>query len=78
MGALIPEDNNFGALFIGVVLSAMYVLFTRSVCELIFSPFRVYGITWQQGYAYYTVHGNSDRLFIKILVSSLAVVQCLR
>lgn len=57
MGALIPEDNNFGALFIGVVLSAI-----------------VYGITWQQGYAYYTVHGNSDRLFIKILVSLLMVL----
>ncbi|KAF8261014.1 hypothetical protein EI94DRAFT_1747033 [Lactarius quietus] len=57
MGALIPEDNNFGALFIGVVLSAI-----------------IYGVTWQQGYAYYTIHGNKDRLFIKILVSLLMVV----
>ncbi|KAI9436993.1 hypothetical protein H4582DRAFT_2078069 [Lactarius indigo] len=57
MGALVPEDNNLGALFIGVVLSAI-----------------VYGITWQQGYAYYTVHGNKDPIFLKILVSLLMVV----
>ncbi|KAH9005777.1 hypothetical protein EDB86DRAFT_3098299 [Lactarius hatsudake] len=57
MGALVPEDNNLGALFIGVILSAI-----------------VYGITWQQGYSYYTVHGNKDPLFLKILVSLLMVV----
>ncbi|KAH9043585.1 hypothetical protein EDB84DRAFT_1559187 [Lactarius hengduanensis] len=57
MGALVPEDNNLGALFIGVILSAI-----------------VYGITWQQGYAYYTIHGNKDPLFLKILVSLLMVV----
>ncbi|KAH9172824.1 hypothetical protein EDB89DRAFT_839009 [Lactarius sanguifluus] len=57
MGALVPEDNNLGALFIGVVLSAI-----------------VYGITWQQGYAYYTIHGNKDPLFLKIIVSLLMVV----
>ncbi|KAH9036636.1 hypothetical protein EDB85DRAFT_2142989 [Lactarius pseudohatsudake] len=57
MGALVPEDNNLGALFIGVVLSAI-----------------VYGITWQQGYAYYTIHGNRDPLFLKILVSLLMLL----
>ncbi|KAH9075586.1 hypothetical protein EDB83DRAFT_2549274 [Lactarius deliciosus] len=57
MGALVPEDNNLGALFIGVILSAI-----------------VYGITWQQGYAYYTIHGNKDPFFLKILVSLLRVV----
>ncbi|KAI9451222.1 hypothetical protein BJY52DRAFT_126078 [Lactarius psammicola] len=57
MGALIPRDNDLGALFIGVVLSAI-----------------IYGITWQQGYAYYTIHGNKDRLFLKILVSLLMVL----
>jgi len=57
MGALVPQDNNLGALFIGVVLSAL-----------------IYGITWQQGYAYYTTHGNKDRLFLKILVSLLMVL----
>jgi hypothetical protein len=57
MAALVPQDNNLGALFIGVVLSAI-----------------IYGITWQQGYAYYTIHGNKDRLFLKILVSLLMVL----
>ncbi|KAH9043584.1 hypothetical protein EDB84DRAFT_1559186 [Lactarius hengduanensis] len=57
MGALVSEDNNLGALFIGVVLSAI-----------------VYGITWQQCYAYYTIHGNRDPLFLKILVSLLMLL----
>jgi hypothetical protein len=40
-----------------------------NVTESIFSTFRIYGVTWQQGYAYYTIHGNRDRLFVKVLVS---------
>ena len=43
-----------------------------NVFSLIFSPFRIYGVTWQQGYAYYTIHGNKDRFFIKVLVSKLS------
>ena len=43
-----------------------------NVTESIFSSLRIYGVTWQQGYAYYTIHGNKDRFFIKVLVSKLS------
>ncbi|KAI0262481.1 hypothetical protein BC834DRAFT_891571 [Gloeopeniophorella convolvens] len=57
MGALIPEDNNLGALFLGVVLSSI-----------------IYGVTWQQVYSYYTVHGANDRLLLKTFVAVLMVM----
>lgn len=34
----------------------------------------IYGITWQQSYAYYTVHGKNDLFSLKILVLLLLVV----
>ncbi|KAI0247775.1 hypothetical protein BJV78DRAFT_1363970 [Lactifluus subvellereus] len=34
----------------------------------------VYGVTWQQVYTYYTVVGNNDRLFLRIFVALLMVI----
>ena len=69
-------DSILGATYIGIVISAMYVLavnYWKPSAHFV-SIGSIFGVTCLQVYLYYTEHSASDGRFLRVFVRTISYV----